>query len=574
MLKINSQAQLKLIENGVEFRIDPIKIRLYSKNDSRCIKIRNGCIFIYEWIEYRVKISPENLFEDARVYFGDEEAEKDEHFWRYTFKNYIGTSKFRVYHNDKLLLENDLEVISSKFAYLGDKEDIDNYIDFVETIKEELIRYSLELPFDIRAPTEFQIEESLEPISPLFAYHFFKKNRERIISAYEQILSMPYKRLEEQGEWVNLTEATTVDEDLIIGIISKPEFLRACNYPLSKKIGGFVPEKVHQWKKYESLDTPENRFVKYFLKKLDFWLEEVLKWIKQMDHKISCKDLIDLQSYIEMVLNNPILSDIGDLNIFPSQSQVLLKREGYQDILELWRQFNAYAPTFNEICDAIANKRVDILYEYWCLFELIKKLKVILGGLENIIVPCNFGRIKEEIIIANFKRNYKLVYNRKFYRINNRDEKLVGSYSVPLKPDYTLLKDEEIIAVFDAKFRFEDKFARLSIKDLEKEEEHARKTGNIELLAKLSDIFKMHTYKDALKANIAVILYPGNANRFFTIDGKCIEDFPENILRQILNDESLRGIGFLSFIPSKKVRRWYNWNIGCFKDLDFTGHGV
>ena len=545
--------RFKLLNDGsVRLSCGDFAIRFYAKDPS-WIKIRDERLFIYEWREYRVKIDPpEKESKSVRVFFGDEEAERDENFWKYIFKNYIGKSRLRVFYDGRLVLEYYLDVISPKFIHLGIKEDIDNYLDFVESVTGELIRYALELPFDIKAPTGFRVEESYKPISPLFAYHFFKDNKEKIVSAYEHILSIPHRKLEELEEWVSLAEVTTIDEELIMGIVSKPELWRKYGYPhpLAEKTRGFIPEKFHQWEKYESLDTQENRFAKHFLERMGFWLEEVLEWIRRIGYNAPAfEEVTELQSYVEAALNNPIFSGIGDLHVFPSQSQVLLKREGYRELLELWRLFNSYTPIFSEINEAIANKRVDKLYEYWCFFELSKELEEVFGELKSIEVGfSDTGEIEEGKAIAKFEGDFRLVYNRRFSRSKKE------SYSVPLKPDYALLRGEDLVAVFDAKFRFEDRLAHLGVENLEGEIERAKEIGDIELLAKLEDIFKMHTYRDALGTNAAVILYPGNVNKFFMIDGNIIEKNKKAMLRLILNDE-IEGIGFLNFVPWKAKKR-------------------
>ena len=546
----------QLEDGSIVWTLGTFMVKLYTKH-SGWIKTKGEKIYIYEWKEYRIRVYPENIFEHVHIFFGDDEAEIDEGFWKYTFRNYIGKSRFRVFYNNSLILDEDLEVISPKFIYMGNKEDIDNYIDFVKLITDELTKYVLVLPFHLKAPTEFQVEECYESINILFAYHFFKINWKRIITACENVLSRPHRRLEEFKEQVSLTEVTTVDDDLAVSIISESELWKKSKrlHPLTEKTRGFIPEKFYQWKKYETLDTQENRFVKYFLGKMSFWLEEVISWIEEVrDTPTFIEKMRDLQSFIETVLNSSVFSEVRDFKLFPYQSQILLKRDGYRDFLELWKLFNARIPIFNELSEAIANKSVDKLYEYWCFFELVNCIKNILGETGKLEIRCNdFGEITKGKAIAKFRSGLMLVYSKYFSRHNKE------SYSVPLRPDYALIGDKGVVAVFDAKFRFEDPLARLVSNTFEEYTKQVRnKDDNIGLSVKLDDIFKMHAYRDALKTKAAAILYPGNTNTFFAADGTVLRGDRDTVLRKMLEEilnckrkgkENAGGVGFLSFFP-------------------------
>jgi predicted component of viral defense system (DUF524 family) len=72
------------------------------------------------------------------------------------------------------------------------------------------------------------------------------------------------------------------------------------------------------------------------------------------------------------------------------------------------------------------------------------------------------------------------------------------SYSVPLRPDFTWKRDGEVGVVFDAKFRL-DRLESIG------EDDDSPTTA-----AKRADLYKMHTYRDALGVRAAVAVYPGN----------------------------------------------------------------
>ncbi|MCD6524097.1 MAG: hypothetical protein J7K48_03755, partial [Thermococcus sp.] len=62
----------------------------------------------------------------------------------------------------------------------------------------------------------------------------------------------------------------------------------------------------------------------------------------------------------------------------------------------------------------------------------------------------------------------------------------------------------------------------------------------------LEDIYKMHTYRDALGCNFAVVLYPGQRSVFFDIDkGKLSGSFDFSSLLS----RDLKGVGYIRLVP-------------------------
>jgi predicted component of viral defense system (DUF524 family) len=144
---------------------------------------------------------------------------------------------------------------------------------------------------------------------------------------------------------------------------------------------------------------------------------------------------------------------------------------------------------------------------------------------------------------------YKLIYNKPYRRSPS------GSYSVTLIPDFSLEINEQIKdgIVFDAKFRFRESDGKeanrrgdeTNVEELdEKELEEAWRKGDIQLIAKYEDIFKMHTYKDALHLSSAFIVFPGTEKRLF-------ED-KENEAEKADESKRFRGIGYIPLVPGRE----------------------
>jgi len=97
------------------------------------------------------------------------------------------------------------------------------------------------------------------------------------------------------------------------------------------------------------------------------------------------------------------------------------------------------------------------------------------------------------------------------------------------------------------------------IEEFDEEVEVAEKMGSYETWVKLEDIYKIHTYRDALKAKFAVVLYPGSRSKMYLarIDKEKTrnQDFVNlPVRKRILMELVLNlveGVGYLSFAPER-----------------------
>jgi predicted component of viral defense system (DUF524 family) len=305
----------------------------------------------------------------------------------------------------------------------------------------------------------------------------------------------------------------------------------------------FVPERVFERRVTETLDTPENRFIKRFMDIVLYWCDELQRlnyWQKAQSHQ---PELQTLREFVRFLRADPLFADVGELEIFPASSQVLLRRDGYRECLQVYRLLHiARAPIFDRLQDAIDNRRIDQIYEFWCFFRLAEELAKILGNWQQPLfsaLESDEGGLRHGLS-ANLGNGYQLVYNRTFKHGE-------GSYSVSLRPDFSLMKGKQLCLVFDAKFRFDDDDISQLSKPLEEEMEKSAQEGDIERLAKHADICKMHTYRDALiGCRAAVVVFPGTQRLFFRTNGKREDDFN---LSDIAQNQCWKGVGALPLVP-------------------------
>lgn len=535
---------------------DELTARVYSPEH----KIEEHCdlapdlslapFFLWEWAEYRVRVEPAQS--SLRVFFGHEPAEPDpDGYHKFSYQNQIGRSTVRIMVGGQPLPPLEVEVISKKLSL--NKGDPLYYPDFYRALVDQLVEHSATLPFTFTAPTYHAVEESAEPPSPLFIFHFLKNSREQRQEALETILGNPHRLLSEEEDFVSLPRVREVDADVVLSILGHPEhWARYDGQGLAvaerlKTPDGtrYAPTKVWQRLKVHTFDTAENRFVKWFVRELDFWAEAVSRgerpWDKIGDD--AQEEFIEAKGFLELALHDPLFDEVGEMIYFPSSSQVLLKRDGYRELLQLYRLFHlARHPFFQPLAEAIDSRDVATLYEYWCFFELVHRLEEMWGKAKIELEVGETGELQWGVT-AHFSDGRKLVYNEGFGRGRGR------SYSVSLRPDFVLYEDGKPAVVFDAKFRFDPK----SLPAEEEQDTYERDVagGDVERIVKRADIYKMHTYRDALRTvRAAVALFPGSEGVGEFYERRTSEK--RSIGLQGLIEEKWEGVGTIPLVPASE----------------------
>jgi predicted component of viral defense system (DUF524 family) len=86
------------------------------------------------------------------------------------------------------------------------------------------------------------------------------------------------------------------------------------------------------------------------------------------------------------------------------------------------------------------------------------------------------------------------------------------------------------------------------LKNLEEAEEEAIREGNLEKVVKVEDVYKMHTYRDALQCRASIVVYPGDRRHFYDVIRGEIEDYSLSDVIENL-EENLKGVGFIGLRP-------------------------
>ncbi len=533
------------------FENDDVKVRLWAVEGFSPVDMAvrypslKGALspfVLQEWTRYRLKV--EGAVGPILVHFGSDPVEPDPRagVYEYAYRNQIGRSTIAITAGGHSLSPLEVEVLSPKLN-LDDPYDPLFYPRFYRTLVDELVQRQLTLPFTFEAPTYHAVEETPEPPTPLFLFHFLrsKQVQELLEQAVEAVLARPHRLLTTEEEFVPLYQVHEVDADVVLSILTNPQHWvrhQGTGLAVAKRLGGYAPQKVWQRLAVETFDTPENRFVKWFAGELLNWVEKLLAW-KQFPE--SARDeFVELKGQLEMALHDPLFDEVGDMVYFPATSQVLLKRSGYRELLELYRQYlSSKRPAFfRDLQEAIDSRDVATLYEYWCFFELVRQFKEELGwGKPKLRLEVREGGELAWDVTADFGNGRGLVYNEGFGRGRER------SYSVALRPDFVLHEGGEATVVFDAKFRFDvQTFAS-------EDEEESSPAEWEERVVKRADLYKMHTYRDALKTvRAAVVLFPGSEGQGEFYDRITSEKLTLRGVGQLVK-EKWEGVGAIPLVP-------------------------
>lgn len=509
----------------------------------------------YEWEVFGATAAPECSLKDSlrnadwRVVSGRKAGE-----WHGTLKfvNYLGTAWLGHKANPIRF-----EVVTRKLDYEAE------YRAMVEAIAAEcqqlLLAWDSPTSLNIAADTEREAPTLLERF--LFLRHVL--GPERLEFFLELLQRRPHSRLASERHWV---PADAADPRLFI----RDPLRHGRDWQRSPSgiVNGFSPGEVCSERKFDTVDTPPNRFVKFALRYFAGLCANV-RAIDRVDKNRGAAWLEagQMETVLETLLAKPFFDDVGELHRLPLENQTLQKREGYRDILQAWLMLDAAAQIDwkgrQDTYDG-TNRDVATLYEFWLYFTLVKMLETELamkpavstkpppGATDWLPFCCENPTGGMAINLKQGQTSFTrftwtgadeeemrvhLFYNRRFAGRAGLHKS--GAYSRGFRPDFTLVllpanytvtdwleaeqtaeADGRIAYIhFDAKYRIEqiadligtDDQASAEDDDDEQaaaEERAAKAAGTF----KNADLYKMHTYNEAIRRTAgSYVLFPGDA---------------------------------------------------------------
>ena len=375
-----------------------------------------------------------------------------------------------------------------------------------------------DLAFDYGSPTALPFERddlgaSTDVLYHALAYlrHIMRRadGQDRLLGQFLQIARNPHRRMEPEARWVPIARATNAGPSGLLAVASHPERLaplpagsRLAETGLGHRLGERFPTEVLVSGRAESFDTHENRLVLHVLR----LASEIVGAFERRELLNSDlhADLGAMREEIDWMLSFDFLRDAGPMQIVPSQSSVLQRRDGYREILGHYLRLSLSSVLARDRrrWQALLDlKDGALLYEMWCFFEVKRALDGLFGKPES----ANLVATEEErrkvpwaAKLSYGNARVELFYNRSYPRRS-------GSYSVTLRPDVVVRAqkpDGFRTLVLDAKLKFEgDRLDELEGRDPSEWDRRVTR----------EDLYKMHTYKDAIGEAVgAFVLYPGS----------------------------------------------------------------
>jgi len=445
---------------------------------------------------------------------------------------YVGTLTLKVFCGDKEVGAVSLEVKSVKMDYRQD----------YQKMLEDITSYYTELVMIQGAPVTQKFEADVHTDShTLYQKFAFVKSiieSETFCDAIHKIQSNPVRKWTETMVERHISSVKRIGRDAMKQISRNPNRVDVSGMNM-----GFdtIPRTIKVPSKKDTVDTLENQFVKYVLMSFMSFCSHI-QTLNNANERLKREASIT-SSILANYLSFSLFKDVSLPSMLSLNSPALQRKEGYREVLQAWLIFDLAAKLSwhggDDVYDA-GKRNVATLYEYWLFFKLMEvigdifcispedKKKLVKTDADKINLELKQGKMKMvhgEYDAGVRKLNVRFYYNRTFGCVDNLQE--AGSWTRTMRPDYTLTiwpgdveekqaeKEDLIVHIhFDAKYKvqqilWKDNASEVTEENLNEEKEEQEKG-----IYKDVDLYKMHTYKDAIRrTGGAYILYPGDVNR-------------------------------------------------------------
>ena len=449
---------------------------------------------------------------------------------RLNLRSYVGAVELSLPSTETVTVE----VACTKIGYFKD------FRALLDAIAEEYATLLLE----IGSPTFARFTGSEATEQQLMTFLFLLRHAmddNRLPAAIEFIIATPRSSLIQNQ--MNVTMGMQREPLRGDFMLKLPDGHLIEGGPLATIFRGHTPTLVPETIKRETYDTPENRYIKAFLETLRDEADSLHEKLQERRKFAVAKQVGIWSDRISDWLQNPLWKDVRRMTHFPANSQILQKATAYREVLAtdfrmqlgMDLPWNAGGSLENDIRGDL--RPISQLYEYWCFFFLLSVLRNSCGtevsGHSSLVRAADEGlavvlrRGVESRVVFRYQDDQgrtariSLFYNKKFVRLPTGSEVWDGSYSAIFNPDFSIMidvvadKEDRIHWLhFDAKYRLDIETWVSEITDDSENTTELFATSDEEARIistyKRSDLFKMHTYRDAvLGSRGSYILFPG-----------------------------------------------------------------
>lgn len=448
---------------------------------------------------------------------------------------FVGTLSIPILDKDtsEEFCKVELEVQSIKSGYH------DDYRDMLELITEKCTDLLLQANSPVSQHFEIDYTRDSQTLYQKFAFIKSVIGTDEFAEAIHRIVTTPVTKWTETTEEKDIRNARRFSNTNIKEILKGSKRTKLPESHLLRSYGiDTLPERITTIRKTDSVDTPENRFIKHVLENFLKFCTDIKNKAKEFGHKKMENESELLIRELEGQLHHTFFKGISRPTTLKLNSPVLQRKEGYREVLRVWLIFDLAAKLIWKGGDDIysaGKKDIATLYEYWLFFKLLDLFQSIFeiepkdisdliketpDGLNVQIKQGKFTALRGIYDSGSRKLNIRFNYNRSFSGKKSYPDS--GSWTTTLRPDYTLsiwpfgiseteAENQELIVHihFDAKYKITnltDFIEQNTENDLDEE-----KVDNRKGIYKNADLLKMHAYKDAIRrTGGAYVLYPGD----------------------------------------------------------------
>jgi len=364
-------------------------------------------------------------------------------------------------------------------------------------------------------------QESHRPPVPYHQFQFLRRamlsrrTGERVQDWLEAVERSPTRQFEPDRPILSPHRVRRIDQRAIASVFARidrlvpvPSGAPIDSSPLAKALTfgdpprRHFPDRIAAPRGRLSFDTFENRFVKHVLGEC---LALVHRFVDHPRlHAALKRDCRTMLSTLTTLSDAPFLAEVGRLTRFRAPSQALAKAEGYRELFSFWMDLTRRIslPLHpSQATQFLDGRDIASLYEYWTFVKLVEAVTTVSGASPSAPATIQRDEFGETLVLGlrlNVGTEVIIRFNPTFTRSRGT------AYSTPLRPD-VIIETPGGLHAFDAKYRLN----RLDIEDGDTDDDEI-------LTYKRADLYKMHTYRDAItNLRTAFAVYPGSEFVFF-----------------------------------------------------------
>ncbi len=291
---------------------------------------------------------------------------------------------------------------------------------------------------------------------------------------------------------------------------ARPERIRRWSQQEEERYRNMGRDAEMHYFRYEqtenTVNTRENRFVKYSLHVLGKKFREVLGEVSSLYADMDLEEKRNLEEYLQMfrrLESSTFFKKVGEFEGFRQESAILQQRTGYSQIYKAWLMLKNSLELVDGKTD-IGMKKIWELYEIWCFLVMKRLIAKVLcldvskpnehiredkNEMLNTIVKSEMTHVVEFDNVANgdvVRLEYQHTYNRRSQEFNTS--------TTEQRPDIvvTITKKNGFVLtyLYDAKYRVQD-----DAKDGELDEGETIDVADYPLPDAIN---QMHRYRDAI----------------------------------------------------------------------------